>query len=178
MEQLGVRIGWELTAPLLFSALCGWAFGLSPWAERGLAAFEDYGTPSLRALAVAAPWILMVQVALGVTLRNQLMGPLAHIVGALTAGAFVLYFSTGVLTPAPARHPARTLAMVLLWATVAQILLGVAAYAVRYSKPSTMPDTIAFTAAHYALAAIVLAATLVLSRMLLRCVRIAEAAKA
>jgi hypothetical protein len=169
------QTGIDVLAHTLFALSCAAAYLQSAWGNGKLEAFDDFGSPSLRTLALIAPVVVAVQMLMGAALRQRLMGPISHVAGAMLAGAFVLYYATGVLTPSPKSHPARTTALVLLWTMVAQIVLGIAAYSIRTAKPGTMPDTLAFTAAHVAAGSLVMGATIVLSLLLLRTVRQPEA---
>jgi uncharacterized membrane protein len=76
----------------------------------------------------------------------------------MLVGAYLLYAATGVLTPAKPGHPTRTAALVLLWLVLAQVLIGIAAYLVRFSGPGAgIPNTRLFTILHIFLADFVLA---------------------
>jgi heme A synthase len=122
--------------------------------------FIDHGSPSLRALCAIAPWLVILQIALGAALRHQLAGAMSHVLGAMLVGAYLLYTATGVLTPAKPGHPTRTAALILLWLVLAQVLLGIAAYLVRFSGPDAgIPNTRLFTILHIFLADFVLATT-------------------
>lgn len=153
------------------------AFGFAAlWTVRttGLASqlepFIDYGTPSLKTLSALTPWLVLLQIAMGAALRYKLMGAMSHVLGAMLVGAFLLYFATGILTPTQPGHPARTAALSLLWLVLLQILLGIAAYVVRFSGPdSGIPNTRLFLVLHIYTALFLLANSWVLAHFIPHC---------
>jgi hypothetical protein len=157
----------DVALQIAFGACCWWAAHLALKA-RSLPGFVDHGTPSLKALAAIAPWLVILQIGMGAALRYKLMGAISHVGGAMLVGAFLLYYATGVMAPAPAGHPTRQASLTLLWIVVLQVLLGIAAYVVRFGKGSDniLPDTRLFTIAHIFTGALTLACTYVLGEMI------------
>jgi hypothetical protein len=157
----------DVALQIAFGACCWWAAHLALKA-RSIAGFVDHGTPSLKALAAIAPWLVILQIGMGAALRYKLMGAISHVGGAILVGAFLLYYATGVMVPAPAAHPARQASLTLLWIVMLQVLLGIAAYVVRFGKGSDniLPDTRLFTIAHIFIGALTLACTYVLGEMI------------
>lgn len=144
----------------------------------GLESYIDHGTPSLRSLSVVAPWLVLLQIGMGAALRYRLMGAISHVVGAMLVGAFLLYFATGVMAPAPKRHHSRAAAVTLLWIVVAQVVFGVAAYVVRFgqSEANGLSETRVFSILHVITGALTLAATLTLGMLVRKSVQKQEVA--
>ncbi len=149
-----------------FGMACLWALKASGLTT-GLHSFVDHGSPSLRSLTLIAPWLVLLQIGMGAALRYRLMGAISHVAGAMLVGAFLLYFATGVLSPAPVGHPAKTASLVLLSIVLVQVVLGIAAYVVRFGQGENngLPDTRLFSIAHIITGAITLSSTIVVSML-------------
>lgn len=167
-ESAGLACVVDVLLQLAFALACAFALRISGWSE-GLEQFIDHGTPSLRSLSVVAPWLVLLQIGMGAALRYRLMGAMSHVAGAMLVGAFLLYFATGVMAPAPKGHHARSAAILLLWVVVAQVVFGIGAYVVRYGQGegNGLTDSRIFSIVHIISGALTLAATL-LSGMLVR----------
>ena len=129
--------------------------------------FVDLGRPSLRSLSWIAPALVLVQMWMGTALRYGAMGPMSHVLGAMMVGAYLLYFATGVTATAPNGHAAYVTAIALLCIVGFQVLLGVAAYLVRYSQGGTnlLPETQTFTRMHVVSGTILLGLTAVMAEV-------------
>jgi hypothetical protein len=149
-----------------FGISCLWTLKASDLLT-GIESFVDHGSPSLRSIAAIAPWLVVLQIVMGATLRYRLMGAISHVLGAMLVGAFLLYFATGVMVPAPKQHPARSASIVLLWIVLVQVVLGIAAYVVRFGQGENngLPDTRLFSIAHILTGAILLGTTTVASSL-------------
>jgi len=157
----------DIAAQTGFGLSCLWSIRSSGLAGT-LSVFVDHGTPSLRALSAIAPWLVILQIAMGAALRYKLMGAMSHVLGAMLVGAYLLYLATGVLAPAKEGHPTRTAAMALLWIVLLQVLLGIAAYVVRFGAGtnSGLPDTRIFAIGHFLTGALTLGASYVLNHLI------------
>lgn len=136
----------------------------------GLTEFSDYGNPSLQALARIAPILVIVQLWMGTALHYGSLGPLPHVLGAMLVGAYLLYFATGVLEPAPAGHPTRIAALSVLFVIGLQVLFGVGAYVVRFAQsgPNLLPQTQLFSRLHVVTGTLLLGLTAVLAELVQR----------
>lgn len=148
-EGAGMACLIDVALQAAFGISCLWAIRTSN-VVNSIQPFVDHGSPSLASLGTIAPWLTLLQIAMGAALRYKLMGAISHVAGAMLVGAFLLYFATGVMAPAPKGHPARLASVVLLWVVLVQVILGIAAYVVRFGQGagSTLPDTRLFSNAH------------------------------
>jgi cytochrome c oxidase assembly protein subunit 15 len=142
---------------------------------RESAPMEDTGWPSMRSLAIFAPLATLGQVALGAAFRHKLLGIVPHILGAFVIALVLIYFCAVVFTQYSANAPMRRTATALLWITLLQVVLGIAAYLTRLSFTGDTPAAVmvAFTVAHTATGALTLAFTAMLSALSMRFVRAA-----
>lgn len=149
-----------------FAASCVWALR-SSGVLGSMGGFTDLGSPSLRSLARIAPVLVLVQMWMGTALRYGAMGPLSHVLVAMMVGAYLLYFATGVTATAPSGHAAYVTAIWLLCVVGVQVLLGIAAYLVRYSQGGTdlLPETQAFSRMHIVSGTILLGLTVVMAEL-------------
>ncbi len=100
---------------------------------------------------------------LGTAYRHQVLGVVPHIIGAIAVTACVLMAAVFAITQFAGHHPIQQASHLLLWLTLAQMLLGIAAYLAKLDVPAyAIPDAqaVALTAAHTILGGLVLAASL------------------
>ncbi len=152
----------DVSLQIGFGISCLWALRSSGLLT-GISSFVDHGSPSLQSIAAIAPWLVILQIVMGATLRYRLMGAISHVLGAMLVGAFLLYFATGVMVPAPKPHPARSASIVLLWVVLLQVVFGIAAYVVRFGQGENngLPNTRLFSIVHIVTGSILLGATTV-----------------
>lgn len=175
-----VSITHACLAQLFFSTVCAIALFTSESWRRGGAMADDRGSPSLRALAIAAPASVFVQLALGAAARHKLLGVLLHISWAAVATALVVWFVARLLMRHSAHHQLRKPALALLGIVLAQVFLGIAAYMSRLATidaPQPMPVMVGFTVAHVAVGALTLAVSILASIQTFRYVRPAAEAR-
>jgi len=165
-EEAAIACVGDVVLQVSFSVACLWAVRSSSLVT-SIQTFVDHGSPSLQSLGTIAPWLTLLQIVLGAALRYKLMGAISHVVGAMLVGAFLLYFATGIMAPAPKGHPARTAAVVLLWVVLVQVVLGIAAYVVRFGQgsESTLPGTRLFSIGHIITGALTLGSVYAMSHL-------------
>ena len=159
-----------LLAVLIAISVCtsrGWAQGPDPVA--------DHGWPSLRSLAVQAPVVVLLQIALGAGFRHKTAGLTWHIVGAMVVSLLILILGMFVMQQFPKHRALRPAAIALLSVTLMQVLLGITALTAEMMAPdNTVPLSALLAAvAHVATGALTLAASLVLSIQIRRNVQTA-----
>jgi hypothetical protein len=176
-DAAAVACGIDLTLQIAFG-IASLVTLKSSGLTDALKPFVDHGSPSLKSLGVIAPWLVLLQIGMGAALRYKLMGAMSHVAGAMLVGAFLLYFATGVMAPAPKEHPARMAAVVLLWVVLAQVVFGIAAYVVRFGQgPNNgLPDTRLFSILHIVTGALTLGSAYVLAHLVSKSVVKQEAA--
>jgi cytochrome c oxidase assembly protein subunit 15 len=154
-----VSIAHACTAQLFFSLTCAMALFTSPSWLRGAETVEDQGWPSLRSLAIAAPVLVLLQIALGAAFRHKALGLMPHVIGAILIGAAVMMIAVFVLTQFPKHESLRKAATAVLVVTGVQIMMGIAAYMARLNESTNHNWMIASTVIHVALGGLTLATT-------------------
>lgn len=171
-------IAHALTAHLLLALAAMMALLSHPQVDRYQAPFYDQGSPSLRSLAKYLPAIVFLQMLLGACYRHNAIGLTAHLLGACLAGAILFYVCTGVMTVASKYRAIHVPASALLWLTILQMALGVAAYYGRVvdggQSLKQFPSAV-YTLTHTATGALTLASTILLSLQIFRHVQTEEA---
>lgn len=168
-------------AQLFFSTTVAVALFTSPGWRRGAEIVIDEGSPSLRMLAVAAPLVVLAQIALGAAYRHRALGLVPHVVGALVVTAVVLVVAMFALQQFPKHRTLRGAASWLMGIAMLQVFLGIAAYISRiYTSESAqpMPLMVLFTVLHVAGGGLTMAASTVFAIQTLRNVRRPEEALA
>lgn len=165
-----ISISHACLAQLFFSTTVAISIFTSPSWLRAHDSADDSGWPSMRSMAVVAPLVVLAQVALGAAFRHKALGILPHLGGALVVTLLVLYFAAVVLTQYSQIAMMRRMALALLWTTLAQVVLGIAAYLTRLSIMGAQPASVmvGFTVAHVATGALTLAFTIALGILTLR----------
>jgi cytochrome c oxidase assembly protein subunit 15 len=158
-----VSVSHACLAQLFFSTTVAIAIFTSRSWREGAELVQDYGTPSLRSLAILLPALLLVQVALGAAFRHGAMTVMAHVIGAMIVAPAVLIVCAFVLHQFP-EHPAlRPAAVALLSITLAQVMLGLGAYLVRATADRHPVALVIVTVAHVATGALTVASSVVLA---------------
>lgn len=163
MSALHATLAHVVTGGLVVFALM-----LSPVWERGPEYVRDYGWPSMRSLAIAVPLLVLVQVALGAAFRQQVLGLLPHVVGAMVVSLLILMLAAFVLHQFPEHTTLRPAARTLMVITFVQVFLGIAAFTVRSLRTQETAATLIIAAAHVSTGALTLSASMVLGALIRR----------
>ena len=168
-----VSISHACIAQLFFSLTVAMAVFTSAGWRREPVLFEDSGWPSIRSLAIAAPILVLAQIALGAGFRHRAFGIMPHVVGAFVVTALVLMVAIFVVVQFGQNPDLRRSAISLMGITCVQVLFGVAAYLMRMTAGVGAPTTqlIVYTVIHVAVGALTMAASVVLAIHVLRSVR-------
>jgi heme o synthase len=169
-----VSITHACLAEIFFSTTVALVLFTSAWWQREPVTVEDAGSPPLRLLALAAPLVVLAQVALGAAARHHALNVIPHIAGALVTSAFVLWVGLRVLMAHSGNTALRRGALALISITTLQVFLGIAAYISRLmtaNAPQPMPVMVWFTVIHVAVGALTLAASVVMALLVSRHVR-------
>jgi cytochrome c oxidase assembly protein subunit 15 len=155
-----VSVSHACLAQLFFSTTVAIAIFTSRSWQDGPELVQDYGTPSLRSLAILLPTLLLAQVALGAAFRHGAMTVMAHVIGAMVVAPAVLIVCAFVLHQFPEHRALHRAATVLLWITLAQVMLGLGAYMVRSNVDRSPLAMVIVTVAHVATGALTLASSI------------------
>jgi len=158
-----VSVSHACLAQLFFSTTVAIAVFTSRSWQDGAELVQDYGTPSLRSLAVMVPVLLLAQVALGAAFRHGAMTVMAHVIGAMVVTPAVLIVCAFVLHQFPEHRSLRRGAIALLSITLAQVMLGIGAYFTRSNVDKNPLLMVIVTVAHVATGALTLASSVVLA---------------
>ena len=123
----------------------------------------DQGWPSLRSMSIATPLLVLAQVALGAGFRHGAINVLWHFIGAMFVVLMVMMIGIFVLQQFPNHEPLRRSALILLWLTGSQVVLGIIAYVMRILAAEHPVGMVVSTVAHVAVGASTLAASIALS---------------
>ncbi len=148
-----VSITHACLAQLFFTLTVAIAVFTSPSWRRGPELVEDHGTPPLSTMGVLTAIAVMTQIALGAAYRHKATGLMPHIVAGIIVLGLALLTATFALQQFPQHRPLRSAARALLGATMAQVVLGIAAYLARiYTSGSPVPHPVmvVFTVLHVA----------------------------
>ena len=174
-----ISIGHACLAQLFFSTTVSIALFTSPSWRRGAQIVPDAGGPSVRSLALACPFIVLAQLALGAAYRHQALGLVPHVIGAMAVMGFVLFAGITVLLRYGSHRELRRWAITLILITFLQVFAGVGAYMSRVATETAvqpMPVMVWFTVAHVVMGALTLAASVVLAIQVFRNLRRPEPA--
>jgi heme A synthase len=158
-------------AQFLFATLVAIAVYASPSWDRTPELVPDRF--SLRAMALIAPALVILQVGLGAAYRHKEMGVLTHIFGAFLVAGFILLVGVLAVKQYPTHRFIRPAAVTLMSITGAQVLLGFSAFLVRLMTDNVTPAVVISTVAHVCTGALTLASSVVLAIYIRRDVRAA-----
>ncbi len=180
MLPKAISISHACLAQLFFSTTLLLAMFTSPAWQREHQAMPDSGWPSMRSLAVLTPLLVLAQVALGAAFRHKAMSFVPHLAGSLVVTLILLYYCAIVMTQYGALTMLKRTAHGLIWVTMLQVVLGIAAYFTRmtFSGPQPASVMVGFTVAHVATGALTLALTIAMGVLTLRSIHAEEEATA
>ena len=121
-------VGKALLLHLVFAATVLGAVRTSMAWKNEQPQIEDGGWPPLRSLALLTPPLVIVQVALGASYRQELLGLIPHATWAFATAIVVLAEAAFVLTQDNGHRPMKLWAIALLSVTGLQLILGVLAF--------------------------------------------------
>jgi cytochrome c oxidase assembly protein subunit 15 len=161
-----VSISHACLAQLFFSTTVAIAIFTSASWRRGPQIVEDSGWPSLRSLALSAPVVVLVQLALGAGYRHQAFSVLPHIFGAIFVTGFLTTVTVFVLAQYANHSVLRRTAWTLMGVTAVQVVLGIVTYLARLSSidsPVPPQSTVLLTVLHVATGALTMASAVALA---------------
>jgi heme A synthase len=160
-------------APLAFASFVTVAVVTSKGWKEAPELVDPQAAPLLRPLAIAAPALLLVQTLLGATYRHKVTGVLPHVTFAMIVTIAILAESALVLQHYPKHRTLRPAAMWLIFALIAQVVLGFTALTLQLLQRgnSLALALVIATASHVVVGSLTLAASLVLALQVQRHVR-------
>ena len=157
---------YSFAAHLAFTSMIGLAAVTSRAWTNGPDLVADGGFPSLRSLSAFAVAATTMQVAFGAAFRNNVVGLVPHVVGAIFVTMVLLVLASFVLTQFPQHSALKRAAWAVIAAVPVQIGLGILAYvgrATESEKEILSSAQSASMVAHVVVGAMTLAATATLA---------------
>lgn len=158
-------------AQLFFSTTAAIALFTSRRWLNGAPNVEDYGWPSLRSVAIIAPCLVLLQIALGAAFRHRAISLIPHLAWSVIVALSLLVFGVFILTQFPKHDVLRKAAHGMLGMTTLQVFLGLGAYWARMNVAESPLQMVIVTVAHVAGGGLTLAFTILLSIQVRRYVR-------
>ena len=161
-----VSISHACLAQLFFSTTVAIAIFTSPSWKRGPTIVEDSGWPSMRTLALSAPVLVLIQLALGAGYRHRAFTVMPHVIGAIFVTGFLITVAVFVLAQFGSHTMLSRTAWALMGITIVQVVLGVVTYLARLAGPENavpLPSTVALTILHVATGALTMACAVALA---------------
>ena len=169
-----IGVSHAILAHLFFSAIVIIAVLTSPGWTRGPEPVDDLGHTSLRGMALATPFVVLLQITLGASYRHNVTGVLPHMGGALVATILALIVCLIVTQDFADNRSMHSAAVALLSIILTQITLGIVTFTM---KLLNFEDTVAFlfsSMLHVMVGSLTLAATVVMAAQVLRNLRKSE----
>ncbi|MCU1328095.1 MAG: cytochrome oxidase assembly, partial [Bryobacterales bacterium] len=158
-------------AQLFFSTTVAIAIFTSVWWVAGTKPISELPTKPILGLSLAAPLLVVCQLALGAAARHKAIGSIYHICGAPIVAGVILWVSLRISVHYSGNRELRRGALALIAITFGQVFLGIAAYMTRIAYADAiqpMPLMVTFTVFHVAVGALTLAASVVLAILVRR----------
>jgi heme A synthase len=150
-------------APVFFSALVAICLLLSPGWMKGPEAVNARGWARLRSLAIAAPPLVLLQIALGAAYRHKVTSVMPHMANAMVVSLLTLIVCTVILQQYPEHGSLRSAAIAVLSIVLLQVTLGVTAFIIELLDLGKGPFLVLSTVSHVLVGSLTLASTLVLA---------------
>jgi heme A synthase len=156
-------------APVLLSSIAAVALATSPAWRREPVILRDKGWPPMRGLARTTLVFVVLQVLLGAAFRHGALGVMPHIVGALVVVVLLLTLVI-LLTQMQGQSLLKPWAITLLVLAAVQVFLGLTVVSMN-DKTMAQMGGLVFSAAHVALGAMTLSASVIVAMEAGRSVR-------
>jgi cytochrome c oxidase assembly protein subunit 15 len=166
-----VAVAHACLAPLFFSAMVALALFTSPGWKQNAETVDDRGWSSLRLLAIAAPPLVLGQIALGAAYRHKLTGVMPHMAGALIVSLLTLIVSMVVMQQYPEHQPLRRAAITLMSVVLTQVTFGVAAFTLQLLDMESSQASVLATVLHVVTGSATLSGSMLLAIQVHRHVR-------
>ena len=158
-------------AQLFFSTTVAMAVFTSGWWVAGAAETAEDSKYPIRGLSLAAPLLVLSQLALGAAARHKAIGSIYHISWSPVVTGVILWVALRTLLHYAGNRELRLGALTLVSITFCQVFLGIAAYMTRIAYADAvqpMPLMVTFTVLHVATGALVMASSVVMAILVRR----------
>ena len=159
----GIAVFHALLAHLFLSLLCAVALGTSASWNREPELVDGSKKPLLRPAALATPPVVFLQITLGSAYRHDLTSIMPHMAIAMGVAFLALIASSVVLQNFPKPASLRRAAGALLAFVLTQVCLGIASFLMLVLNSAGTYYFVLTTAAHVAVGAGTLAASLIMA---------------
>ena len=154
--------------PLFFGCVAGLVFLTAPDWELPPESVDDRGMRFLRPLAISAPALVVLQMALGALYRHKVASVMWHMTGAMLVALVTLIASMVVIQQYPSHRALRGSAIHLMSIVLLQVALGVAAFTMQLLETENTVTLAVVTGAHVVVGNLTLAASLLFAIQVLR----------
>jgi heme o synthase len=166
-----ISLAHACLAQLFFSTTVALALFTSDWWIKGTVRVDEDPKYPLRALSLAAPIAVLVQLALGAAARHKAIGSIYHICASPIVTGVILWIALRILLHYADNRELRRGAVTLLAITFCQVFLGIAAFMSRIAYADAvqpMPVMVTFTVLHVAVGALTMASSVALAILVRR----------
>ena len=157
-----------ILTPLFFGGLAGVVFFTAPEWELPPEPVDDRGMRFLRPMAISAPPLVVLQIALGALYRHKVASVMWHMAGAMIVALVTLIACMVVIQQYPEHRPLRGSAIHLMSIVLLQVSLGVAAFTMQLLETENTVTLAVVTGSHVVVGNLTLAASLLFAIRVLR----------
>jgi heme A synthase len=166
----GAGVLHALLAHLFFSLMVVIALGTYSGWNREAELVDGSSRPLVRPCAVATPFVVFLQIALGAAYRHDMTSVMPHMVVAMGVASLALIVSSAVLQNFPRPAVLRRAAAALIAITLTQVCLGITAFVLLVLNTAGTFAFIAVTVGHVTVGAATLAASVAMAMQVWRSV--------
>jgi hypothetical protein len=167
---LGARILHATLAPAVFAGAVAVVLVTSArWSEAS-ELVDARAVPFLRLLAFAGPPLILLQTLLGARYRHKLTGVIPHLAGAMAVTLVALIGAMLIFQRCPHHASLRCAAQWLMAAVLAQVTLGVTAFAMQLLGLASTAALLIATTSHVVVGSLTMSASVVFAMQVLRAV--------
>ena len=167
---LGARVLHATLAPAVFAGAVAVVLVTSAGWNEASEAVDERTVPLLRPLALAGPPLILLQTLLGASYRHKLTGVIPHLAGAMLVTLTALIGAMLVFQRCPNDASLRTAAKWLMAAVLAQVTLGVTAFAMQLLGLASTATLVIATTSHVIVGSLTMSASVVFAMQVVRAV--------
>ena len=168
---LGERVLHATLAPAVFAGAVAVALVTSAGWYKAQETIDQHAVSFLRPLAMAGPPLVLLQTLLGASYRHKLIGVIPHLAGAMAVALASLIGAMLVFHRCPKQPSLRSAAKWLMAAVLAQVTLGIVAFAMQLLGLASAAALVVATTSHVIVGSLTMSASVVFAIEVLRVVR-------